>query len=95
MAIARALIILVYRVSYCVGGSRIRGGTRAMFVFGPEVDNKELKAPHVPGLLEDLTATSLSLKSKHPIIHARSFSSFMSGLDTPEFSLQESFLLDG
>ena len=48
VAIAHALIRPVNRVSYCVGGNRISGGTRAMFVLEPDGDNRELKAPHVP-----------------------------------------------
>ena len=40
------------RVSYCVGGNRISGGTRAMFVLEPDGDNRELKVHHVPGEVE-------------------------------------------
>ena len=96
VAIARALIRPVNRVSYCVGGNRISGGTRAMFVLEPDGDNRELKAPHVPGEVElDFTSTSLSLKSKQPIIHAISFSLFGCELDLQEFSVQTHFLFVG
>ena len=67
-----------------------------MFVLGPDADNRELKAPHVPGEDElDFTSTSLSLKSKQPIIHAISFSLFGSVLDLQEFSVQTHFLFFG
>ena len=57
----------------------------ALFVLGADGENKELKAAHVPGPEVSLTSTSLSLKYKHPVIHARSFSLFGSVLDVPEF----------
>ena len=55
-----------------------------MFVLGPQEDNKALKAPYVPGQEVGLTSTSPSLKSKHPVIYARSFFLFSSVLEIPE-----------
>ena len=67
-----------------------------MFVLQPDGDKRELKAPHVPGEVEfDLTYTSLSLKSKHPMIHAISFSLFGCELDLQVFNEQTIFLLIG
>ena len=67
-----------------------------MFVLEPDGEHKELKAPHVPGQVElDFTFTSLSMKSKQPIIHAISFSLFGCELDLQEFSMQTHFFLVG
>ena len=65
-----------------------------MFVLDPDGEHRELKAPHVPGQVElDFTFTSLSMKSKQPIIHAISFSLFGCELDLQEFSMQTHFFL--
>ena len=42
VAISHALIKPVYRMSEPVGGKHIKGGTKTMFVLGPDGDNRFL-----------------------------------------------------
>ena len=66
-----------------------------MFVLKPGGDNREVKAPHVPGKDElCFISTWLSLKSKDPVTHVMSFSVFGSALDLLEFNVQAHLMTD-